>query len=252
MSRSLVATEQGVQMVEEALTDIRYSKQKLANEIGVTIQTVRKFFKCLPIDRHIFSAICTKSGLDWRDVSSLATVEPKQRPVSLPSSNAQVEYDRMLRSASQRVWIYQTWLPTGALGSEHICRNNVSNTRLLLLSFQRGSPIYRRIQGRHITPAQAKSNSIDSIEAFIRNKRLDCVRFNYGHHPGWIAVLDSSVFWGPTPVDTDSHAEDFLFHKHDVDSEEGEFWVRQFETMWDTYSHSLEKEKAHNTGLKGL
>lgn len=98
----------------------------------------------------------------------------------------------------------------------------------------------------------AQHNSVSSVKPLILSGQIDCVRFNNGHHPAWIAVVDSFVFWGPTPVDLDSQAIEFLFHKHHVTSPEGVFWVNQFKVMWDSYSHSFDEEKKYNSVLRDL
>ena len=254
-ARSLVATKAGIETAENAMTYKSWSVQALANQVEVpgqkTIsqQTVRKFLNGGRVDRVLFSGICHALGLDWKEIAGKKAPELSPSPTY---SNLRSEYNERLSAASERVWICQTWLPSIGRDSEDICRGNAADIRLLLSSFKAGSAIYSRIQGRNISAARAKNSSASSIEAFAKQGKLDAIRFNYGHHPGWIAVLDKTVFWGPTPVDRDSHAEKFLFHKHTADSEEGRFWISQFETMWDKHSHSIEEEKQYNEELLDL
>lgn len=162
------------------------------------------------------------------------------------------EYHEAIKTARQRVWVYQTWLPGIERDSTEILYSRASDKRLLLLSFKESSPIYARIKGRGMKTLPAQHNSAASVIPFIKNDQKDCIRFNYGHHPAWISVIDSFVFWGPTPVDLDSQAIEFLFHKHHVASPEGIFWVTQFNVIWDKHSHSFDEEKKYNLELLDL
>ena len=79
---------------------------------------------------------------------------------------------------------------------------------------------------------------------------IDCIRFNRDHHPGWIAIVDSYVFCGPTPIDTDSHTVEYLFRKYPIDSNEGNFWKKQFELLWSAkHSHNFDDEQKYNEVL---
>jgi hypothetical protein len=156
------------------------------------------------------------------------------------------EYHDAVKSARHRVWVYQTWLPGVERDGTEILFSKASDKRLLLLSFEGSSPIYARIKGRRMKVEAAKHNSAGSVRPFMRSGQTDCIRFNCGHHPAWIAVIDSFVFWGPTPVDVDSQAIEFLFHKHHVTSPEGIFWVNQFKVIWDRHSHSFDEEQQYN------
>lgn len=172
-------------------------------------------------------------------------------------------YHNAIREARNRIWIYQTWLPGHEKDGEEIGNKNISDVRLLLLSFKVDldqnppiySPIYSRIRGRKLKTEEAQLFSARSVKA-LAEKCLDrnidvsnVVRFNCGHHPGWIAIIDESVFCGFTPINLESHAKNFLFHQYLIDSEEGKFWKNQFELLWGTYSHSFEQEKQYNPKL---
>ena len=162
------------------------------------------------------------------------------------------EYHEAIKAARQRVWVYQTWLPGIERDGTEILYSRASDKRLLLLSFEKFSPVHARIKGRGMKTLTAQHNSAASVKPFAINGQTDCVRFNYGHHPAWISVIDSFVYWGPTPVDLDSQAIEFLFHKHHVTSPEGVFWVNQFKSMWDRYSHSFDEEKKYNPEILDL
>jgi hypothetical protein len=159
------------------------------------------------------------------------------------------DYHEAIKTARQRVWIYQTWLPGIERDGTEIFDAKASDKRLLFLSFKQDSPMSARIKGRGMKLITAQVNSASSVKPFVIKGRTDCVRFNYGHHPAWIAVIDSFVFWGPTPVTKNSHEIEFLFRKHHIASPEGSFWVDQFMEMWDNYSHSFDEEKKYNPEL---
>lgn len=159
------------------------------------------------------------------------------------------EYHESIKTARKRIWIYQTWLPGVDGNASEIVQRNLRDTRILLLSFKKDSPIHARITGRNISEITAKCNSASSVNPFIEKGKASCIKFNYGHHPAWIAVVDSSVFWGVTPINVDSHVVDFLFHKHPVSSDKGRFWKEQFELIWNKYSHTLDEERKYNDRL---
>lgn len=165
------------------------------------------------------------------------------------SSDAR-DYHEAIRAATDRIWICQTWLPGIDGDATEILNGKASNVRILLASFKEQSPIYARIAGRQIKVSTAKSNVASSVRPFVLNQRTECIRFNFGHFPGWIAVVDGYVFWGPTPVHVDNHAIDFLFHKHSAKSAEGVFWATQFRLLWDTHSHELTEEQNYNEELE--
>jgi hypothetical protein len=257
MARSLEATDAGIKKVERVLTDKSWSRQDLANQVeidstkGVSLQTVQKFFSCQPVDRKYFVGICKTLNLDW---SAIAEADPEDLPPLPPDRpplppNLRSEYRKAIETACQRVWVYQTWLPGIETDGDQICSSQATDIRLLLLSFKEGSPMYGRLQGRKTKVSTAQSNSASSVRAFARGGRLEQVRFNHGHHPAWIAVADSLVFWGPTPVDIDSHSPGFLFHKHSDNSVEGKFWIQQFEIIWKEHSHTFEEERNYNPEL---
>lgn len=103
---------------------------------------------------------------------------------------------------------------------------------------------------RKLKASRGKANVESSVRVFVENGQKATLRFCYGHHPGWIAIVDSWVFWGPTPVGRDNHSIDFLFHKHPAAGTKGRFWIEQFELLWDHYSHDYDAEAAFNEELR--
>jgi len=167
-------------------------------------------------------------------------------------SSSHIEILEAIASARVQIWISQTWLPGTEADATRIVESKANSIRLLLVSHKTGSPINARIRGRRISEVDAKAFAARSVAPIVRAKdgRSE-IRFCYGHHPGWIGIIDSFVFWGPTPVTADNWANDFLFHRHSRRSKEGRFWENQFDTLWkDDHSHNYDTEKtSYNTSL---
>ncbi|HEU4594297.1 MAG TPA: hypothetical protein VFS10_03935 [Pyrinomonadaceae bacterium] len=166
------------------------------------------------------------------------------------------EYEEAIKGAHRRIWICQTWLPGIEKEATKILQGKPRDIdiKILLASFKERSFIYSRILGRkNITPAKAKGHVASSVAPFVsddaKEDKRHCLKFNYGHHPGWIAVIDSKVFWGPTPVHVDNHTVEFLFHKHAEGDAHGAFWTTQFNLLWENFSHSYKDEKEFNEEL---
>jgi len=160
-----------------------------------------------------------------------------------------IEYHEAIKAATDRIWISQTWFPGIDRDAAEIVQRELPDVRVLLASFKEPSPVFARIQGRKLKLSRAKANVESCVRLFVEHGRKDSLRFCYGHHPGWIAVIDDWVFWGPTPVHRDNHSIDFLFHKHPVQGAKGRFWVEQFEMLWENFSHDYEAEKPYNDEL---
>jgi hypothetical protein len=168
------------------------------------------------------------------------------------TSSDKGEYYEAINNARNQIWIYQTWLSGVEGDAIGILDSKAADKRLLLLSFEPSSPIYGRMRGRGMKVSAGKHNSAASVKPFVEYKKTNCVRFNCAHHPAWIAVVDSFVFWGPTPIDRDSHSVDHLIHRHPVASREGRFWISEFNLLWNKHSHSFDEETKHNEELRDL
>lgn len=248
--RSLCAVEAGAKKAMRVFSGKAWTYAYLGAQVKIddqlspiTEQTVRSFLGQEPIDRLNFVGLCNALALDWQEIcGEKEIIEPELCPT-------REEYIRAIASAQHRVWISQTWLPGVESESSRICGSPADDIRLLLLSFKEGSPIYGRILARGMEVAAAHYCSAGSTNAFKKAAKLEHVRFNYGHHPGWIAVIDDFIFCGPTPVDAESHNKEFLFQKYLANSKRGHFWITQFEAIWDNYSHSFEEEQKYNSTL---
>lgn len=262
MARSLQATAAGKIKAERALIDRGWSREDLANQVivdgtqAITVQTVHKFFAGKAVDRKYFVAICNALSQDWKEINgtsqTIVNTSAHGDGERIDEGCDRSDYRKAIEAAQERIWVYQTWLPGIEIDADQICRSDVPDTRLVLLSFQESSPIYARLKGRKMSVSRAKNNSASSVDAFVRFGKIDCVRFNHGHHPGWITVADSLVFWGPTPVNIDSHSVEFLFHQHSASTKKGCFWIAQFEAIWNEYSHDFHEEINYNEELLTL
>ena len=68
-SRSLTASESGLQLAKTALQRRSMTQKSLANERGIASwSTISKFFNRKPIDRFQFQAICNELDLDWETI----------------------------------------------------------------------------------------------------------------------------------------------------------------------------------------
>jgi hypothetical protein len=187
-------------------------------------------------------------------------------PAPNPYSSSEDEYRTALKNARHRIWIHNSWLARTDTEAAEILDAQAKDIRLLLASFRRdlndpngyNSFVFARLSGRGWSVADGMTSVCSTVQPFLRRADIDRahlgehLRFTFGHHPGWIAILDSRIFWGPTPIDEDNQARSIYFNvapRHDV---LGEFWTRQFERLWTDYSHDYEEERKYNAQLPEL
>lgn len=66
--RSLQASTEGIEKAKKALIYKALSQRALAEELGITRQTVSKFFRGQGIDRQYFTQICERLTLEWDEI----------------------------------------------------------------------------------------------------------------------------------------------------------------------------------------
>lgn len=167
------------------------------------------------------------------------------------------EYEEAVEGAIASIWVSQTWLPGMAAQAKAILKPPRTDIRIMLASFKDESFIFPRILGREDVhdPNDAKGNVVQcakSLKDLIPEGKL---RFAYGHHPGWITIIDrKEVFWGPTPIHKDNNdpTESACWNRDSIDGKRGKFWLKQFNLLWKEYSHELKEEVPHNPGLRHL
>ncbi|HEY9727004.1 MAG TPA: NACHT domain-containing NTPase [Chroococcales cyanobacterium] len=72
VKRSLKASTLGIEQAKKAFERKGWTQEYLAGEVGLeTRQSVWKFFKGQPVERHIFIDICLSLDLDWQEIAGL-------------------------------------------------------------------------------------------------------------------------------------------------------------------------------------
>ena len=103
---SLQASDEGIQLAEQALTLSGLNKKGLSEAVGCSRQPVTNFFKGVAIDQGLFVRLCDRLSLDWQQVAGLgspsevAHVMPKLGTENLSVGSADV--DELVRSLRQR------------------------------------------------------------------------------------------------------------------------------------------------------
>jgi DNA-binding Xre family transcriptional regulator len=84
--RGLKASPEGIKKAHQALIRNSLNKKALAGELGIARSTVQLFFKPQPVERLNFEEICTRLGLDWRDIiaNPLTETETEKKEQSNP------------------------------------------------------------------------------------------------------------------------------------------------------------------------
>jgi predicted NACHT family NTPase len=85
VKRSLKASTLGIEQAKKAFERKGWTQEYLAGEVGLeTRQSIWKFFKGQPVERHIFIDICLSLDLDWQEIAGLNsdTVSLAKREVS--------------------------------------------------------------------------------------------------------------------------------------------------------------------------
>lgn len=166
------------------------------------------------------------------------------------------ELHEAISGARKLIWIHQTWLPGVEHHGQRCVDSEASELRVCLASFQCEvdesketfdvSSVFARVRSRRLKVSSAKTLVANSVKPFCtapakKGRQIE-LKFNPNHHPGWIVVADSSVFWGPTPSARDNQTVDFLFERDSIRGAKGGFWLSEFEHLW-SQSHSYEVEK---------
>ncbi len=77
-SRSLIASEAGIQLAKQALERRGSNQTMLSEELGFAYSTVNNFFNQKPIYRTNFQEICTFLNLDWCEVAGIILDEKRE------------------------------------------------------------------------------------------------------------------------------------------------------------------------------
>jgi len=202
------------------------------------------------------SAIAILVGLSVRWLTVLFG-ETAARISAQPSGRVEV-MEAMVKARS-RVWFAQNWLHDGDGQGKILVEAKVPSDqlRVLFASFRLDddeengwvSPIYARGKSREYSASDVMTYVKASVLRFARAGKLTSVRFNFGHFPAWVVVIDNYVYWGPTPIHESNWAQDMLFRKDHVNNPLGQFWEDQFNRMWIMSSQDIAAEARWNKKL---
>ncbi|MFN6515854.1 MAG: DUF4384 domain-containing protein [Nostoc sp. CreGUA01] len=78
MSRTLVASDEGVKLARKALKARNLTQTDFAMEVGLGYTTVNNFLNGKPIYRTNFQEICVFLDLDWRDIAVFGEPETQE------------------------------------------------------------------------------------------------------------------------------------------------------------------------------
>ena|SRR6476469_7052870 len=81
-TRSLQASHKGIEKTNLALAQYSLSQNALAKDLGLSRQTVNKFFKDEAIDRENFALICDRLGLDLKNTVATKTLASESTELS--------------------------------------------------------------------------------------------------------------------------------------------------------------------------
>lgn len=95
-TRSLQASQKGIEKAKISLAKYSLSQNALAKDLGLSRSTVNNFFKGKPIDRENFALICDRLDLDL-EVTVATTVEPDHH---IPDNQADI--DALVQSVRQK------------------------------------------------------------------------------------------------------------------------------------------------------
>jgi transcriptional regulator with XRE-family HTH domain len=87
-TRSLQASQKGLEKANLALAQYSLSQNALAEDLGLSRQTVNNFFKGKAIDRENFALICDRLGLDLQNTVAISTLGSKP---SKPSDRSHID-----------------------------------------------------------------------------------------------------------------------------------------------------------------
>ncbi|MEL6440442.1 MAG: NACHT domain-containing NTPase [Cyanobacteria bacterium J06621_8] len=108
--RSLKASTMGIDQAKRAFERTGWTQEYLAAEVGLsTRQSVWKFFKGKPIERHIFIDLCFQLSLDWQDIADSPPLPPREHsvPAATPAKTSTktivTDGDRLIEQVRSQV-----------------------------------------------------------------------------------------------------------------------------------------------------
>ncbi len=95
---SLKASQTGVQIAKQALTNAGWTQKDLSELVGCSRQPIINFLKGEAIAQSLFISICDRLGLDWHKVTNLAA--PIAKPIAIEPPET-VELDTLVQNLRQ-------------------------------------------------------------------------------------------------------------------------------------------------------
>ncbi|MBD2552723.1 NACHT domain-containing NTPase [Limnothrix sp. FACHB-708] len=151
--RSLRATAVGCEKLAESLKKSNYTKSSIGDfiqyrksssekgdreikQVGVKRQTISKMFNGHKVDRRIFLEVCKLLGLNWQEITELATSEPPAPSVASDAIDvawvrSQVEADLRRRCGTMRVLDMEQPIALGTIYTQvNVLEKLTANQRL--------------------------------------------------------------------------------------------------------------------------
>lgn len=80
--KSLIASEDGIELAKVSLIDKFITQKRLADALQISRQPVSRFFNRKPISKEIFVRICGKLHLDWKEICYIPNKEFNDHVIS--------------------------------------------------------------------------------------------------------------------------------------------------------------------------
>jgi len=98
-ARSLTATPDGIERINRALTEKKWSRDDLAKECDCSRQPAVKFCSGKAVSKKLFVIFCEALALDWEEIAGLKTSAPITE-----SAEPQADIDAIVRVVRQQVY----------------------------------------------------------------------------------------------------------------------------------------------------
>jgi serine/threonine-protein kinase len=168
MVSSVKASQKGLELVEEARTQKKWSKANPAwcQRAATSQSTLKRFWQGEKIQKEHFIAICEAIGLNWEDVAEVdQVIRDRYKLVELLNNDEDYQ-------------IFQAEDLGLGLPGDHPCivKKLISPSQNFLDRFERGAEIQIKLDSYHVTPKLLayfkEDDATYSVEEFIEGKSL--------------------------------------------------------------------------------
>jgi len=98
-ARSLTATPGGIERINRALTEKKWSRDDLAKECDCSRQPAVKFCSGKAVSKKLFVIFCEALALDWEEIAGLKTSAPITE-----SAEPQADIDALVQNIRQKIY----------------------------------------------------------------------------------------------------------------------------------------------------